>query len=66
VSTKAEDDFAEVKHAGVSRVLLAYFKQRQEAHIKSLIITKEDSELRILQGRAREISDLIKLLEEKK
>jgi hypothetical protein len=60
--TKAEIDFGEVKHAGISRVLIAYFEERLEKHKEALVIANSIDLIKQFQGRAQELSDLLKLL----
>ena len=60
--SKAKTDAAEIKHTGISRVLVAYLKERLETCKDGLIIANEDSILH-LQGRARELTELIQFFE---
>lgn len=56
---------AEIKHTGVSRVLVAYLEAELETHKNSLIVVKDSDILRQLQGRAQQLNELIKFFSEK-
>lgn len=56
---------AEIKHSGLSRVLVAYLQEELEIRKSAVISAKDIDTLRQLQGRAQELTELITFFTEK-
>lgn len=63
--SNAKASAAEIKHSGISRVLVAYLKEELELRKTAVISAKDIDTLRQLQGRAQELTELITFFTEK-
>lgn len=62
LKTPSADELTELKRCGANQVVMQYFQSALESTKDSLVATPDIDQIRVLQGQAQTLRDILKLI----